>query len=192
MMTNQQLAAFIKSQPIGFGCGVLTLLLAAGIYFRGDYIPEAEKLLDEKATQGERIAANLTNGVQLGDQYAAIKNAREQIETRLVHPDELAKNNGYFYRLESEVGIKLIDLRQNQMPAPKPGVKAAKTAYTPVGYYVAVRGDYAHLLDFLRHLETGSRFCRVMTATVNLAGTSDKDRASEMTLNLSLELLGQL
>ena len=59
MMTNQQLVAFIKAQPIGFGCGALALILGLGIYFRGDMIPEAEKLLDEKATLGERIDANL-------------------------------------------------------------------------------------------------------------------------------------
>ena len=188
MMTNQQLAAFIKSQPIGFGCGALTLILAVGIYFRGDYLPEAEKLLDEKATQGERIAANLTNGVQLPEQLNTITNARKQIEARLVHPDEAARNNGYFYKLEADTGIKLIDLRQNLIQAPKPGTKVN---YLPVPYFVAVRGDYAHLLDFLRRLEAGSRYCRVISATINLAGTSDKDRATDLTLNLGLELLGQ-
>ena len=62
MITNEQLAAFIKAQPIGVGCGVLTVLLAVGIYFRGDMIPDAERLLDERATLGERIDANIKNG----------------------------------------------------------------------------------------------------------------------------------
>ncbi len=191
-MTNQQLMAFIKAQPIGFGCGALVVVLGLGIYFRGDMIPDAENLLDQKATLGERLDANLKNGVQLPDQLAAISAAREQMESRLVHPDELAKNQQYFYKLEADTGIKLVDLRQIQPPAQRPGAKTGpKLFYLPVGYSVAVRGNYAHLLDFLRRLETGSRYCRVMSATVNLAGPTDKDRASDLTLNLGLELLGQ-
>ncbi len=192
MITNEQLAAFIKAQPIGVGCGVLTVLLAVGIYFRGDMIPDAERLLDERATLGERIDANIKNGTQLSEQLTAISAAREQIEARLVHADELAKNQQYFYKLEADTGIKIIDLRQNQVAANKPGAKpGAKTNYIAVPYAVAVRGDYAHVLDFLRRLEVGQRYCRVMAANINLAGTSDKDRASDLTLNLSLELLGQ-
>ncbi|MCX6943548.1 MAG: hypothetical protein NT173_02075 [Opitutales bacterium] len=191
MITNQQLLAAVKAQPIGFGCGALAVVLGLAIYFRGGLLPEAESLLDQNATLGERIDANLKNGVQLTEQLAAITSARKQIEARLVRPDELAKNQQFFYKLEAETGIKLIDLRQNQVPAAKPGAKGPKTNYIPVGYAVAVRGSYAHLLDFLRRLESDQRFCRVMTASINLGGTSDKDRANELTLNLGLELLGQ-
>ena len=191
-MTNQQLVAFIKAQPIGFGCGALALILGLGIYFRGDNIPEAERVLDEKATLGERYDVNLKYGVQLSDQLASIAAARQQIEARLVHPDELAKNLQYFYKLEADTGIKLVEIRQNQLPSQKgPAKPGPKMTYLSVGYSAAVRGDYPHLLDFLRRLEKGSRFCRVVSANINLAGTSDKDRATDLTLNLGLELLGQ-
>lgn len=67
-MTNEQLVAFLKAQPISVGCAALSLLLGLGIYFRGDLVPEAEELLDQTATLGERIDANLKNGVQLPEQ----------------------------------------------------------------------------------------------------------------------------
>lgn len=192
MMTNQQLLAYVKAQPIGVGCGALVVLLGIGIYFRGDYVVEAEKVLEEKITLGERIDANLKNGVQLPEQLAAITAARQQIEARLVRPDELAKNQQHFYKLEADTGIKLIEIRQNPIPVTVLNAKAAaKANYLPVGYFVAVRGDYTHVIDFLRRLEGGQRFCRVISATISTIGTTDKDRASELALNLSLELLGQ-
>jgi hypothetical protein len=193
MMTNEQLVAFLKAQPISVGCAVLSLLLGAGIYFRGDLVPEAEELLDQKATLGERLDANLKNGVQLPEQLAAITAARQQIEARLVHPDELAKNLQFFYKLEADTGTKLVDISQNQNLGNKPGAKSTgpKMNYLPVGYSVAVRGDYAHILDFLRRLESGQRFCRVNSVNVGILNGSDKGRASELTINLGIELLGQ-
>ena len=193
MMTNEQLVAFLKAQPISVGCAALSLLLGLGIYFRGDLVPEAEELLDQTATLGERLDANLKNGVQLPEQLAAITAARQQIEARLVHPDELAKNLQFFYKLEADTNTKLVDISQNQNTPGRSGAKSSgpKMTYLPVGYSVAVRGDYTHILEFLRRLESGQRFCRVNTVNVGILGGSDKGRASELTINLGLELLGQ-
>jgi hypothetical protein len=189
-MTAEQLVSLLKANPISVACGALALTLGVGIYFRSDRVPESEALLDERASLGERIDVNINNGVQLADQYAAIVAARQQIEARLIHPDEIAKNLQYFYKVEAETGTKLLDLRQNQMQAGKPGAKS-KSSYISVGYSMAVRGDYVRLLDFLRHLESGQRFCRVTSVTIGVIGSTEKDRANELTLNLGLELLGQ-
>ena len=151
--------------------------------------PQAETRLEQKASLGERIDANLKNGVQLGEQTAALAAARQQIEARLIHPDELAKNLQFFYKLEADTGTKLIDLRQNANQA-KVGPEG-KTGYIGVGYALTVRGDYVRLLDFLHRLESRQRFCRIMTASVAVNGSSPSERANELTLNLALELLGQ-
>ncbi len=188
-MTGEDITSFLKANPISVACGALALTLAVGIYFRSDRVPEGETLLDQKATLGERIDANLKNGVQLADQFAAINTARQQIESRLIHPDEIAKNLQFFYKLEEDTGTKLIDLRQNVMNG-KAGAKG-KGYYIPVGYSVTVRGDYIHLLDFLRRLESGQRFCRVQSATVGLTGSTDRDRGNDLTITLGLDLLGQ-
>ena len=188
-MDGEQIVATLKANPISVACGALALALGVGIYFRSDRVPNAEQLLEQKASQGERFAANLQNGVQLADQYAAISAARKEIETRLIHPDELAKNLQFFYKLEADTGTKLIDLRQNVVSGRGPA--KAKGGYMGVGYAVTVRGDYVHLLDFLRRLESRQRFCRIMTASVAVVGSSQSDRSAPLTLNLALELLGQ-
>ena len=189
-MDTEQLVTSLKANPISVACGALALALAVGIYFRSDHVPDSEALLEQKASFGERLDANLKNGVQLADQLAAITAARKEVEARLIRPDELAKNLQFFYKLEADTGTKLIDSRQAQVTSGKPGAKA-KTTYAGVGFAVSVRGDYVRLLDFLRRLESGQRFCRVLTATVTNIGGSDKERGNELTLTLSLELLGQ-
>jgi hypothetical protein len=187
-MTGEQITSALKANPISVACGALSLTLAVGIFLRSDRVPDGEALLDQKASQGERIDANLKNGVQLPEQFAAISNARQQIESRLIHPDEIAKNLQFFYKLEAETGTKLVDLRQNSTGPNRGGAKSKN--YVPVGYAVSVRGDYVRLLDFLRRLESNQRFCRVMSATVGVTGSTDKDRGNELTISLGLELLG--
>ncbi len=189
-MAAEPVIATLKANPISVACGALALTLAVGIYLRSSRVPESEALLEQRVTQGERIDANLKNGVQLADQFAAISAARKEIDARLIHPDELAKNLQFFYKLEADTGTKLVDLRQNVV-APGKGAKG-KTAYTGFGYGLAVRGDYTRLLDFLRRLESGQRFCRVMSATMmGVSNGVEGSRGNELTLNLGLELLGQ-
>jgi hypothetical protein len=190
-MAAEQFISSLKANPVSVACGALSLALALGIYFRNDMVPESETLLDQQASLGERINANILNGAELADQFASISASRQQIEARLIHPDELAKNLQFFYKLEADTGTKLIDLRQNQLPAGKPGAGGSKSPYIGVGYAVAVRGEYTRLLDFLRRLESGQRFCRIMTANITMSGSTEKDRGNELTLNLGLELLGQ-
>ena len=187
-MAGEQIVATLKANPISVACGALTLALAIAIYFRSDRVPLADAKLNERASLGERIDANLKNGVQLAEQTNALTVARQQIEARLIRPDELAKNLQFFYKLEADTGTKLIDLRQNSNTpkAPKP-----KASYINVGYAVTVRGDYARLIDFLHRLESRQRFCRILSASVAVTGSSPTERANELTLNLALELLGQ-
>ena len=187
-MTGEQITSTLKANPIGVACGALSLALAVGIFLRSDRVPDREAQLDQKVSQGERIDANLKNGVQLNEQFAAISNARQQIESRLIRSDEIAKNLQFFYKLEEDTGTKLLDLRQNVGAGSRVAPKSR--TYVPVGYSVAVRGDYIRLLDFLRRLESNQRFCRVMSATIGVTGATDKDRGNELTINLGLELLG--
>jgi hypothetical protein len=191
MISNEKLVAFIKGNPVVVICAVLAVLLIAGSYFRSSSIPESESLLEERSALGQRIDANITNGVQLTEQLAALVSAREDIENRMVKPDELAKNQQYFYKLETETGVKLVGLRQNPIAPAKPGAPASKNAYFPVGYEVVARGDYEKVLDFLRRLEAGQRYCRVNSASLTLVGDASKDRSGDVNIILGLELLGQ-
>ena len=189
-MGSEQIISSLKANPIGVACGALSLALAIGIYVRSDRLPEAEKTLEQKATLADRLAANLQNGIQLSEHYTAITTARQQIDARLVHPDELANNLRFFYKLEDETGIKLIDIRQTSVNGNR-AVARTKGNYITVSYGVAVRGSYARLLDFLRRLESNQRFCRVYSASINVGSGSQAERAGDLTLSLAIELLAQ-
>jgi Tfp pilus assembly protein PilO len=186
-ISNEQVIAFIKKNPIGFGCGALCLALAAAMYYRADLVSASEAELEQKSTEAERLAGNLKNAVQLQEQLDAMIVAGKQAEARLVSPGDLAKNQQYFFKLEAETGTK-IDCHQSTPPAEK----ERKTSYLSVPYTVTVQGDYPQILSFLRRLESGAHYCRVLNATLTAGAAGTGEGAdSSLTLSLNLELLGQ-
>lgn len=186
-MTTPELVALIKKNPLSFGCGALSVILAAAVYLRDDEIPGAEAELALRSADGDRIALNIQYSAQLKEHADAIAAAGKEMEARLIRPNQLGTNTQYFYKLEGDTGVKIIDLRQITAPG-APAAKGAKNAYAPVPFSVSVQGHLPQILEFLRQLENGAHYCRVLTASFNGAASN---RNSVLTLGLSLELLGR-
>lgn len=180
-MTNEELAVFVKKHPISVGCAVVSVGLLVSMYFRSDLKTEADTLLAEKTAAGERYAANIKNSAQLEDDLAKVTAANKEIDSRAVRINELGTNSQYFYKLEGETGVKLIDFRQTTQSGAK-----GKGAFLPVGFTVSAQGELRQLLEFLRLIESGTHYCRVTTATISSTTT----RTAPMTLTLSIEMLG--
>ncbi len=177
-MTTTDVVAWIKKNPITVGCGGLSLALAVALYFRSDAIGDASRELDAKTAEGQRYALNVANSVQLKEQLDGLTAANKVIESRLIRASEIGINQQYFFKLESDSGVKLIDVRQSSRPA------ATQKGYQPIGFSVSLTGDFGQIMTFLRLLEDGTHYCRVQTATCS------GGRIGPVSLTLNLELLG--
>jgi len=187
MISNNQLFSMVRGNPILVGCIVVCAALGAGIYYRSDVLPERQQALEKMTSEGRRLALNVRNGTQLSEQMAALTSARAEIEQRMIRKDELATNLQYFYRLESETGIKLVDLRQGTSVSGASTV-AKGSAFSPVLFNVSVQGEFPVLIDFLRRLENGANYARVVQAST---AANPPGRSGPLLLQLSVELLGQ-
>jgi hypothetical protein len=184
-MTQEELVALVKKNPISFGCAALSILLIAGIYFRSGEIPAAEVELQQKVAEAERYAINIKNSAQLKEQLDQITAANKTIESRMVRVSDLAINQQYFQVLRRESGVNLVEFRQTTMTANVP--KGGKTSFVPVVFSLSVQGTLPQVLNFIRALENGAHYCRVMTATCT---ANASNRASLLTMTINLELLG--
>lgn len=182
-MTNEEFYAFVKKHPITVACGVITILAVVGLYFRSGDFPEAEAELAQKSAEAERYALNIKYSAQLKEQLEAVVAANKSIEGRLTRASQQGINTQYFYKLQRETGVKLVSFAQ----APTAQAKAGKSAFIPVGFNVSVQGTFPQILDFLRQLESGTHYVRVMTANCASNVTA---RNSPLTLTLTLEMLG--
>lgn len=186
MISKEAFIGYVRKNPIAVGCAVVALACVVTLYIRIDLISNAEAELETKSAEGRRLAQNVRNAAQLPEQLAAITGAMSEIQPRLLRADELAKNLQYFYKLEAETGTKLLDLRQLSGGAAPKG--AAKTAFATVTFNLTVRGEYAALLEFLRRLENGVHYARVLTAAI---ASNAPERSGPLSLQLTVELLGQ-
>lgn len=177
-MTTPELLAWLKKNPISVGCAVLSLGLAVAIYFRSDAIAQANAQLDEKTNLAQRYAHNIQNSAQLKEQYEALTAANHGIEARLINSSDIGINQQYFYKLESESGVKLLELRQGR-------AGSSTGSYVPIAFSVSLRGDFTQVMNFLRMLEDGTHYCRVMTASCS------GGRTGPVSLSLNLEILGR-
>lgn len=182
-MTNEEAIAMMKKNPISLGCGALSFLLAVGLYLRMEALPDAEAELTQKSAAAERIGMNIKYSAQLKEQADALVAANAEIDTRIIRASEFGNNTQYFYKLETETGVKLLDLRQTTASVTKP----AKGTYSPVSFAVTVQGTFPQILTFLRQLENGAHYSRVLTATCT---TNAAARSGPLTLALTLDLLG--
>jgi hypothetical protein len=188
-MTNAEFAALVRKNPLLTGAGLLAAMLAVGIYYVAGVAEEAAAVLEQKTSEGMRLADNVKNAALLPEQLSALEADREKVEARLIRADELAKNLQYFYRIETETGVELIDIRQNTGAAPAANAKkGAPPAFLRTNFSVTLKGDYLAVLNYLRRVESGAHYCRVLSVTID---TVTVDRAGPVKMGLVIELLSK-
>lgn len=187
-MTGADLIASFKKHPVGFSCGLLGVILGVLIYFRADKVTENHAANTTKSAEAAIIITNVRNSENLPKQVAEMQAFSKEMDGRLIRPGQLAVNLQYFYKLEAENEVKLLDIRQGNPP------KNPKSMYVGIPYTVSVEGSFKHLVKFLRKLEMGTHFCTISTISINKNGSTTVDSAGvvadSMTIALNLELLG--
>ena len=191
--TTQDFVVILKKYPLVISCGVLSVGLLAGSYIRNARAGALSALLKEKDDQGTAILNNIKNGTNLPEQFETLSAATKELESRLVRGAERARNQQYFYRIESDTGVKELSLQANAPSRAQP--RGPKPLYTGVSYTIAVQGDYRQILNFIGRLESGSLFYRLVSGSVShqeVRGAAAKEPRGAATINLTLtlELLG--
>jgi hypothetical protein len=191
--TTQDFVRFLKKYPVAIGCGALSVALLAGSFIRNARAVELSALLREKEGEGQTILSNIRNGTNLPEQFETLSAATKELESRLVRGPERARNQQYFYRIESDTGVKELSLQANAPSRVQP--RGPKPLYTGVSYTIAVQGVYHQILNFVGRLESGPLFYRLISGSVShqeLRGAAAKDLRGAATINLvlTLELLG--
>jgi len=186
-----KLQEVFKRYPIAISAGGAFIIFAALAFIRSGSVDDLRSELSSRESEAARLADNVHNGQRLPAQLDEMEGLTRQISDRLSVPTDVAGNQQYFYKLEADSGVKLADL--HQMPT---GAKSAKTKYTQysvVSYSTTVLGDFAHLVSFLRSLESGQKLSAVTGADIMLSPTTktqdDPGPSALLQMNLSVQLL---
>lgn len=190
MSAGTELQALLKKHPLR--AVAVAIIIACGVllYVRSSAIAEKTEESTRLSEEASKMQANITNSSGLAEHTERIREATKEIDSRLVRASQLAINLQYFYRIEADSGVKILDVRQHSVPPARPG--AAKTTYTGIPYNVSVHGTFAQTHSFLKRLENGRHFCRFLTVTYTKAGGAEGGSGGGlMNLSINVELLGQ-
>ncbi len=179
---TKDLVAALKRRPLLFVCGALVIGLALSVYFRLGVGDELETKLAEREKVLLRLSNNTKFSAQLDNQLEALRKANATIADGALRVGELARNQQFFFRLEAETGVKLLDLRQ-LMPPPPPKGGAVQT-YVAIPFSLTIKGDYAQIIQFLRRLDREATLVRVT------GGSIARPAEGAQTLSLGVELIG--
>lgn len=187
-MDSADLIATVKKHPVGVACGVICLVCGGLLYFRSGKIDEYRAEYDAKSGEASAILANVRNSEKLAAQVTEIQAFSKELDSRLMRTGQLAANLQYFYKLEAETEVKLIDVKQGNSP------KAGKSLYVGIPFSVSAQGSFKQVLAFLQKLENGPHFCRFTSGNFGKTTTGAESAAggdlTGTTLSINLEVLG--
>jgi Tfp pilus assembly protein PilO len=191
-MTGADLLALLKKHPTTSVCLLLSVLCGLAYYFRGDAVEQLGGELAAKTKEAQTMSANIRNSAGLAQQAAEIQEASKQLDARLMKVGQIAINQQFFYRLENDTGVRLVDVRQNPVPPARPG--AGKRNFVGVPFSISIQGNFKQVTDFIQRLEHSPHLCRFLNVSMNkMAGSLEgaaTNAGGSMSASLSVELLG--
>jgi len=186
-----KLQGIAKTYPVAIASAIGLLVFASLGFWRSSQANDLKEELAAREQESERLTNNVRNSAKLNSQLEQMGTLTESIKSRLSNPGDLATNQQYFYKFESDNKVKLTDL--HQLPPPRT-TKKLYSFYSTVPYSLRATGDYEHILKFIRAIESGPRFAVINVATLDVSASGKKDEdtneLSPLTLSLTLELLG--
>jgi hypothetical protein len=188
-VTLKDVVEFLKRFLVGTVCGLLGAIILVGFFLRNSRVDELSVQSKQIEEQGQKIIAEIRDATGLPEQYATLSAKTRDLESRLVRGSERAHNQQYFYRIESDTGVKETSLQATSSGADLK--KGSKRFYSGIGYTVTVVGNYRQIRDFIGRIEDGQHFFRLVSASVSRQGDRNSaGPASPVSLTLNLELLG--
>lgn len=185
-MTAADITASAKKHPIVVVCGLVSVVCIVLLYLGSDAVDERKSVADDRIKTDHAINANVTNSKDLPQQTEAMQKAVKDMESRLIKGSQLAINLQYFYRLESETGVKMADVHQGTIPALHSG---SKSGYIAVPFSANIQGNFKQVLDFLQRVENGQRIAR-FTSVSFVKAQSENVGPDAFTISMGIEFLG--
>ena len=184
-MSGTELVAMLKKNPVGVTCAVVSLICGVTLYWGADSIDENKLKVEELSGKSQAMLGNVRNaaGATLAQQTDTLQRASKQLDERLMKASQLATNLQYFYRLESDTGIKLTDVRQNQVGRP------GSTLYIGIPYTVTFQGTFKQVMEFLQRIESGKHLSKFIGVSLNKAPGAEPS-AGLLSVVINIELLG--
>ena len=185
-MNFNTITTCFREYPTICVCVVLSVFLLAGVVVRSGNLSDARESLELASREGTRIDDNIKNSLNLSEHLDSLRAVSENVDARLIRPAELARNLQYFYRMESETGVRITAL--DQRSARSGGDDEEENVYLRVPYEMALSGEFGDVISFFHSVENGRHFARIRNFEIT---GSQRTETTALNMTLNIDLLGQ-
>jgi hypothetical protein len=180
--------SFLKVHGAAIITGFVAILLLGVAYWRSSTIAEQEVRWQSMTRQIAVMDANVRHAHGLQEQVEQLEASLRQMETQLFDPDARALNTNFFYQLERDANVRVVQARQGSYQA-----GGNSSHYATVEFVLVVEGDFASLLGFVHKLHAVDAFIAPNRWDLQPATRrgSDANDASLYTLGLTVRVLAR-
>ena len=164
-------------------CLILSVLFVGASWWIRLDLNDLEAQQQKSAREGDIMLKAIARGSQLRTELTAARAATQRITENLVVEKNIPQNFWYFYKLEQDTRVKLLELLQRP---PSLQDFDAPTTYKRVPYSLRLTGSFRSAVAYLQRLETGSHFGRINSFLLQ----RQDPKSSDVSLQLNLDLLG--
>lgn len=178
---SKRLLRLFRGQPIPAICGLVVFVLILAFYFRGASAVGVQSQLDERNKHYRDLKANVASSVKLDEDLRRLVEYNKKIADGALRVGDIVQNLQFFYKIESETGVKLVDLRQQVVPPLSKG--ASPSSYVGVGFSLSIEGDYEKIILFCDALKHSSALAKIANFSI-----SKSERG--LVANMAVQLVG--
>jgi hypothetical protein len=142
-----------KRHRVAVIAGFLAVVMMGIAFVRSSTIVEQEARWQTMTRQITVMDANVRHAHGLQEQVEQLEEALREMETKLFDPDARALNTNFFYQLERNANVRVLQARQGAYSG-----GSASSQYATVEFVLVVEGDFTALLDFLYQLYSVDAF----------------------------------
>jgi Tfp pilus assembly protein PilO len=177
-----QWIAVARRNPLSVLCASICIVcgcICVYIHSNMDWL----ELEHKQVTQESDLAvASLISGPSVRQELAASREVTRRIEDNLVVEDNLAENLWYFYKIEQQTKVHILEMRPlNSL------VSDSKSLFRRIPFSIRASGTYEQTAAFLYAIETGPRLAYITSVNYR----RNEPGSLSVILDVNLELLGK-
>ncbi|MGE9291658.1 MAG: hypothetical protein ACQKBT_11740 [Puniceicoccales bacterium] len=175
-------SVFSKKFAIPILSGIIILVCLITLGLRLSRLSELQDTIAIVEQEVSTMQRNMKSSVNLEEQLARIEELTDQIQNRVIEPEDTAVNTAYFYQFETG-GVKIQSVEQHNQKESKKGNPWKMKNFGTTEFTIRATGTFHELLDFTYRIRGGQKLVRITSASLNPAtGAGENQRSITMTL----------
>ena len=192
-MNLEGLIRKIRQYPLVTVFGAISLILIIAILIRNPKVSSLQEINDQREREWTTVRTNHERSAGLEAEVEKLRSFSEEVNRRLISADAIANNYNYFYRIERQTGIRIVNIQQ------LPVASARRPQYLPelndfdlVPFNLTFQGSFDVTMTFLQGIERGEHLVRIESISINRdEGTGTSSNQRTLVTRMEMNILGR-